>query len=155
MAQQLLGNIYLFSQLADDDLAKVEAIARDQRFSARELIFHQGDDADALYVIRYGSVQIRYDNKKDDTSTIVRTLGSGSHFGEMGFIADEQRSAGVTALEDSELAVIEYSLLGKLLEQEPAIAVSFYRSMARYLSGRLRKTTDDLGFARDVISRTG
>lgn len=155
MAHQLLGNIYLFSQLDDDELGQVEAIAQDRRFNAGERIFSQGDDADAVYVIKFGSVQIRHSSKDDDSSMIVRTLGSGSHFGEMAFIENEKRSAGASALESSELVVIEYNRLSRLLDEQPAIAVKFYRSMARYLSGRLRKTTTDLGFARERAGRAG
>ncbi|MDN5873702.1 MAG: cyclic nucleotide-binding domain-containing protein [Sinobacteraceae bacterium] len=153
MAQQILGNLYLFSRLADEDLAKVEAIARDQHFAAGQRIFSQGDDANAFYVIKNGSIQIRHTGKNDNADTIVRTLGSGSHFGEMAFIESEKRSAGVTALEDSDLVVVEYSQLNKLLEAEPLIAVEVYRSLACYLSGRVRQTTTDLGFARDIGSR--
>ncbi|HEU0197656.1 MAG TPA: cyclic nucleotide-binding domain-containing protein [Nevskiaceae bacterium] len=149
MAQSLLCNIYLFSQLEDDEMARVEGIAQERRYSGGERIFDQGDEADALYVIKFGSVQIRQNNKDDDASMIVRTLGSSSHFGEMSFIEAEKRSASVNVMEPSELIIIEYAKLAKLLDAEPKLAMKFYRAVARYLSGRLRRTTTDLGFARD------
>lgn len=153
MAHPLLSSIYLFSQLTDPELEQVGAIAHTQHFAGSERIFDQGDRADALYVIKFGSVQIRYSSREDDSATILRTLGSGAHFGEMSFIEEEKRSASATALEPSELIIIEYTRLAKLLDADPSIAVKFYRSVARYLSGRLRRTTTDLGFARERGSR--
>ncbi|TAM12492.1 MAG: cyclic nucleotide-binding domain-containing protein [Nevskiaceae bacterium] len=155
MAQTLLSSIYLFSQLTDPELEQVNAIAQTRHFAGSERIFDQGDGAEALYVIKFGSVQIRYSSKDDDSAMVLRTLGSGAHFGEMSFIENAKRSASATALEASELVIIEYARLERLLNAEPLIAVKFYRSVARYLSGRLRRTTTDLGFARDRNRRDG
>lgn len=146
MTCKILGNIYLFNQLTESELEQLEAIAEIRGFKVNERIFAQGDIADSLYVIRYGSVEIR---QGADTLIALRTLGSGSHFGEMVFIDGEKRSADATVMERSEIVVIRYAALLDLLEHEPAIAVKFYRSIARYLSGRLRQTAADLNFARE------
>ncbi len=149
MARNILGNIYLFNQFSEAELERLESIAEAEKFSSGDRIFEQGDTADRLYVIKYGSVQIRQSDQGEDSKMVVSTMGSGSHFGEMSMIDDEKRSAGATAMEQSEIIVIRYPALLKLLDQQPAIAVKFYRSIARYLSGRLRRTTTSLEFVRD------
>lgn len=146
MARKILSDIYLFKQLDEQELDRLESIAETRHFNSDDIIFDQGDEADSLYVIQYGSVQIR---RNDDDTLGIRTLGSGSHFGEMSLIDEQKRSAGATVKEPSELVIIRYAPLLELLDAHPAIAVKFYRAIARYLSGRLRRTTTDLGFARE------
>ena len=43
----------------------------------------------------------------------------------------------------------DYDKVKSLLDRPPAMASKFYRSLARFLSNRLRQTTTDMGYARE------
>src|SRR5688572_10316937 len=99
-----------------------------------------------MYLIKFGSVKVQQTTKSGDNLDVA-TLGTGSHFGEMGFVDNEARSATVSANEPVELISIPYEKLNQLLGKNQAIAVKFYKELSHFLCGRLRSTTNDLGFA--------
>lgn len=144
---KLLQNLYLFKGLGESYIELLDEIAELKIINPGEDIFCEGDEASALYVIQFGSVRIH--QKADSGEKVeVATLGTGSHFGEMAFIDGENRSASATGIEKSEIVVIAYENLNRILSDNHDIAVHFYRQMANFLCGRLRITTNDLSFAR-------
>ncbi|MFC4250528.1 MAG: cyclic nucleotide-binding domain-containing protein [Sinimarinibacterium flocculans] len=144
--RSLLRNVYLFSDFSDAELGEIEEIAQPQAHAGSVELFREGQDADSLLIIKYGSVQIAQSG--DNNTVMLATLGSGAHFGEMSLLDAEPRSATARTLEDSELVVIAYDKLRAVLDAQPAIAAKFYRALALYLGGRLRATSSDLNFAR-------
>ena len=152
MSQELLKNIYLFKDLSNEQLRQVSAIAEVSSFAPGDEVFSQGDPAKALYIIKYGSVRIFQKGSSGDKIEVA-VLGTGSHFGEMAFIDGEKRSATAEVIERSEVYRIEYETLRKLLVENPAIAVHFFRALSHFLCGRLRITTTDLSFSREMNLR--
>lgn len=146
--KNLLQNIYLFKLMSGEELALISDAAELETFGGTDEIFGQGDKALAMYVIKYGSVRIHQRSSAGD-SIEVATLGTGSHFGEMGFVDGEVRSASAVAIEKSDIIVFKYDKLRQVLDKHPTIAVKFYRELAHFLCGRLRITTNDLSFARE------
>lgn len=146
MARHILSDIYLFKTFSQDELAALEAVAEPRSLSGGTVLFEEGDKADALLVVKFGSVQISQSG--DNNTVMLATLGTGAHFGEVSFLDGEPRSATARTMEQSEIVVISYAALQKFLDARPAVAAKFYREMAQYLGSRLRTTTSDLNFAR-------
>ncbi len=146
MAKGLLKNIYLFEDFSDDELSVMDKVVTKRNVEVGQDIFSQGQQAESLFVIAYGSIRLSQEGKGGDT--VIRPLATGSHFGEMAMVDDQPRSATATAMEHTELLEISYAGLRQLFEARPEIGAKFYRSLAHYLSGRLRDTTEQLGFAR-------
>jgi CRP-like cAMP-binding protein len=149
MSQELLKNIYLFKELSADSLKLVSEVARLETWNRSDVIFSQGDPATALYVIKFGSVRIHQQSGTGDNIEVA-VLGTGSHFGEMSFIDREHRSATVEVLEKSEIFSIDYEKLAGVLAKNPLIGIQFYKSLSHFLCGRLRVTTNDLSFSREL-----
>ena len=147
MDRKLLSNIYLFRDFSEAELEQVADVAELRRVGANTELFREGQRADSLLIIQFGSVQIA--QAGDNNTVNLATLGSGAHFGEMSFLADEPRSATAQTLEDSQIVVISYERLHQVLGAHPATAVKFYRALAVFLAGRLRATSHDLNFARN------
>lgn len=148
MSGSLLQNVYLFKSLTPDQLIVVSEIAQTQKFQQGDSIFLRGEEATALYLIKYGSVRIQQTTKSGDNLDVA-ILGTGSHFGEMPFVDNEPRSASAIAAENCELISVPYAQLKELLNKNGDIATKLYREMAKFMCGRLRATTNDLGFARE------
>ena len=66
------------------------------------VIVRQGDEADALYVVQSGEVEVRL-RGADGESKPVATIGAGDYFGEIGVLTGGARLADVVALEPTEL----------------------------------------------------
>lgn len=146
--KNLLQNVYLFKGLSADQLFTISEVGDLETFNAGDDIFSQSEAARAMYVIKYGSVRIHQKSSNGDKIEVA-TLGTGSHFGEMAFVDGEVRSASATAIEKSEIVVLDYEKLNGLLQKDLAIATSFYKELAHFLCGRLRITTNDLSYARE------
>ena len=146
---KLLENLYIFRGLSDEDLSKIEAIAELESYSSGDLIFRQNDVADAFFVIQHGMVNIELDEKVDKSGHIaVATLGTGSHFGEMGFLDDQPRSASAIAASYSDILRIGYSATKEVLKSDSALSIHVYKQLAIFMCSRLRLTTLDLKYER-------
>ncbi len=152
MDSHLLQNIYLFKELDKNELAQVESIVKEKSYSPGEEIFSRGDTAEAMFVIKMGGVSIRNQSTKGDDIKIA-TLGSGSHFGEMPFLDNEKRSATASVMEPSSIIEIAYKDLKNLIDKNDKIAIKVYKALATYLGGRLRVTTQDLNYVKEINLR--
>lgn len=149
MAQELLKNIYLFKGMNPSEMKKITEMATPDVFQTGDEIFSQGDKSLALFVVKFGSIKIAQRTKAGENVDIT-ILSTGSHFGEMGFIDDEPRSASAIAVEKTEVLRLDYKKLSAFLEAEPTTAIRFYKSVSHFLCCRLRTTTADLGFSREI-----
>jgi CRP/FNR family transcriptional regulator, cyclic AMP receptor protein len=148
ISDSLLQAVYLFTDLSADERASMARIAEAMTLPARFPIFRVGDPATALYLIGAGSVRLAV-IAPNGQPIEVATLGSGSHFGEMALIDGAKRSATAETLEPTSMFRFDYDKVTALLDKSPATAAKLYRSMARFLSNRLRQTTTDMSFARE------
>lgn len=152
MTKDLLKNCYLFRDMNADELTKIDSALSFENFNRGDEIFSQGDKAEALYLIKMGSVRVMQKGSNGDLIEIA-VLGTGSHFGEMALLDNELRSATVEVMEKSEILRVDYDKLRSILMQNSSIAVKFFRALALFLCGRLRVTTNDLSFAREMNLR--
>ena len=91
----------LFDGVPADDLRRVLAIARRRTFKRGEVVFHQDDPADSLHLVVDGRFAIaRRTTIGEDTLLAIRARGEA--FGELALVSGQERSATVTALEESE-----------------------------------------------------
>lgn len=143
-----LKTIYLFKDLDPSELEKISKVATEKTFSPGQDIFLKGSVADALYVIKMGTVIVKATNKAGDEVKIA-SMATGSHFGELPLLDKEKRSATAQAAEATTVYEFNFAKLVELLNQDAKIGLKVYRSLATYLAGRLRVTTEDLNYARE------
>ena len=93
--RDLVRDFYLLRGAAHEDLAAVDAVAERSRQLAGTTVFHEGDRADAMYLVAHGTVDVL----KSDNETTIATLGTGDEFGEVAFFEDGRRSATVRTRE--------------------------------------------------------
>ncbi|MDO8607962.1 MAG: EAL domain-containing protein [Phaeospirillum sp.] len=112
---------------------------------AGNLIFSEGDRADAAYLIERGVVEIAV--SRDGHRQVLALLGSGEIFGEMGVIDNLPRSATATAVEDCRLVEVS----GEQIQQVIARSDPFFAELMRKLVGRLRDTQNALLQGRETV----
>jgi signal-transduction protein with cAMP-binding, CBS, and nucleotidyltransferase domain len=81
-----LKEVPLFSSIPDSQIQKIAACFLTKTYKKDTLIFNQGDESDAMYIIRSGAVLIHSD--KGGETPIQIELRRGDFFGEMALLSD-------------------------------------------------------------------
>lgn len=107
-----------------------------------EVLFHQGDVGDALYLVTNGRLRVSA-RQHTGEERILAELGRGETVGEMAILGGDDRSATVTAVRDTNLARLSRESFDRLSAKYPqAIAPMFIRKiierLQREISGRGR-----------------
>jgi len=120
---ELLRNIALFKDLSVHDFASLEKITAEVSYPKSTVIFREGDDSDAFYVIQGGRIGIHRGTNPDGTGgTQLAMLDAGNFFGEMGVIDDTPRTGTARCEDDSTLLKVKKTDFNNLLALNPGIA---------------------------------
>ncbi|UCC63850.1 MAG: cyclic nucleotide-binding domain-containing protein, partial [Anaerolineae bacterium] len=126
-----LRRIPFFSKLPDAELQAISEHLLRERYLKGQVIFNEGEEGDALYLIESGQVQVVTGSSSEEK--ILAYLGPGNFFGELALLLDEPRSATVRVVIDIEVWVLRKQDLEALLEDHPIIALQMSRELSRRL----------------------
>lgn len=92
-------------------------------FPVNYVLFKEGDQGDALYIIKRGQVEIYHEPKEEgDLPKKVADLSDNGFFGEMALISEVPRNASAKALVDSEIFILNKDDFKKLLDTNTVLA---------------------------------
>ena len=114
-AQQVLSSVPAFRGLGEDDRKQVAGLVNEVLLEKGRVVYHAGDDADALYLVASGAVDVL-----DGENTIIR-YGPGEIFGESVLMAGERRRVTTRIALDATLLVLSRAHLERLLELHPSL----------------------------------
>ena len=143
----------LFAEFTAPELDKVAELAAIRRFATGELVIHQGDKPNALFLIRDGAMRITWLADDKTHEEVLTVLGAGDTFGELSLIDQQLPALSVVAEEPSVVYAIDHQELRALMKLDPVIANKILWSLARTLVHRLRETNQSLAFARMLIQQ--
>lgn len=135
---QQLSRIPLFSTLTPSGLAVIGQLLHEREYVKDEVIFDQGEEAQALYIVLSGKVLIRHHHENEVQP--IAELGAGQFFGDMALLDNSPRSAQARAAEDCVLAAFFREDFMGLLETHAAIASRLSLQLARHIASRLRES---------------
>jgi hypothetical protein len=95
------------------------------------IVFKEGDTADAIYIIRDGSVQILQNDK------VITYLTSGDCFGEMGLLHDSTRNATIRVPEEALILKLPRKAFIELQNYFPEVTNEMTKLINRRLAGKL------------------
>jgi CRP-like cAMP-binding protein len=104
-----------------------------------EVLFHEGEPGDRLYVIRSGKIKLGR-RSTDGRENLLAVLGPGEMFGELSLFDPGPRTATATGLADAVVLELGHHDLIPWLEQNPTVAKHLLGALGR----RLRRTNDAL-----------
>jgi CRP-like cAMP-binding protein len=104
--------------LLQDQMLWATRNAKVQTYEAGTLIFTEGTNADAFYIVSKGTVEVVLP-RPDQSDVIALQLGPGKFFGEMAFFHEGKRRASIRASESGavEVLALGYDQLNELLNQ--------------------------------------
>jgi CRP-like cAMP-binding protein len=114
------------------------AIGSEQRDVARgDLLFNEGDDADAGFIVQRGAFRI------GNGAGAEVVAGPGALIGELALVVAMQRPSTATALEHCSVIRVARSLFQRVLESDPAAA----RRLRDEFAGRTSQIASDIVMA--------
>ncbi|MCZ7555085.1 MAG: cyclic nucleotide-binding domain-containing protein [Bacteroidia bacterium] len=135
----LLRGIPIFEDLSRRDLKALERILHRRKYHGGEYVFREGDPGLGMYIIEQGEISIVSESR----SCEISRLRKGEFFGEMALFSDRPRTASAVAYDDTKLFGFFQPDLFGLLETSPRIGVKVVLKLARILSERLYKASEE------------
>ena len=139
MNTDVLRQAPLFSALDDEAATALRGSMTETRLRRGEVLFHEGDAGDKLYIVLDGKVKLGR-TSSDGRENLLTVLGPGEMFGELSLFDPGPRTATATAVSDAQLVGLGNADLQSWLTGRPEVARHLLQALAR----RLRRTNDSL-----------
>jgi CRP/FNR family cyclic AMP-dependent transcriptional regulator len=150
--EDTLARTDFFADAEGDTLRQVAGMGHERHLIRGDVLFHEGDPPDALYLVLRGRLAIAIANPIDARVSVVALMEAGDLFGEMGMLDGGPRSAMARALEPTAVLEIPYEPVLKMFEERPRLLWN----VTRLLAQRIRVTDEALADSvfLDVTGRT-
>jgi signal transduction histidine kinase len=129
-----LLHVPVFAGLPDDQIEWFISHAQELNIKRDEMIFRQGDPADAMFVFLSGQLQVRGELGGE---SVVIPVEPGAVTGVLPFSRMKQFTVGGKAVADSHLLRFSASLFPDLVQKMPELA----QRLVGLMSDRIRETT--------------
>ncbi|HEX9014484.1 MAG TPA: cyclic nucleotide-binding domain-containing protein, partial [Chloroflexota bacterium] len=146
----LLKATGIFSQIAEEDLQKIEPLLREKTAGRDEVVCRQGDAGNALYIVQSGRIK----SSATDPVGRERTVGfftDGQAFGEMALLTGESYATTAQAAVDSKLLVLRKDDFDTFLAQNVQVMLQ----MMKVTADRQAHTTARPPHADEMSAPTG
>lgn len=130
---QVMQDLFIFHGLPFHARLRVSRICRELFFIPGQVLMEEGSEGDAMYVIVQGEVAVTFGDQQ------LATLKAGEHFGELGLLEANHRSATVTGASFGSAIVILRKELQDFCQREPALGNEMLWRLLATLGGRLRE----------------
>jgi len=127
--------LFMLGQLEDADAEWLAKVGHREAVRAGTVLIEEGRYTDSMFVVLDGMLGARRRRTGDQ---IMARLETGEIAGEMSFVDARPPSATVVALVDSTVLRIPSAQLQARLTEDGAFGARFYKSLATFLSDRLR-----------------
>lgn len=141
---ELLRRIPLFQRVEPAKLKLLAFASERVTFAPQQELFHQGDSADAAYIIVDGDADVIVETPKGPLT--LAKVGKNDFVGEIGILCDVPRTATVKASTPLTTLRITKDLFFNMITDFPAMGVEVMRVLAH----RLEHTTSQL---REALAR--
>lgn len=151
---ELLRQIPFFGEMEPAKLKLLAFMSQRVAYDAGKTLFHQGDTADAAYLIIEGEADIIVDTLTGPVTIAI--LGANDIVGEMAILCDVPRTATVRAKTRLVALRIAKEPFLRMVREFPTMAVSIMRELAHRLeltNKQLRTAVSELRQLRESAAR--
>lgn len=106
--------------------------------NAGQVIFHDQDESDAIYVVLNGRLRL-VEDKKDGGIVVRAEFGQGESVGELEVLTETARVGTLHAIRDTELVKFPRTLFNSLAQEHPNITIK----ISKIIASRMRAVVDD------------
>jgi CRP-like cAMP-binding protein len=142
--RELLAKGSLFSKLSERELDDLVQVSRIQKLRPREELCHKGDPGSQVYLISKGRLKAMTTSAEGD-DVVFSIMAPGEVCGELALLSGGRRTATITAIDESELIVLDRREFLPFLKARPEVAIKLLEVLAeRQL--RLSELVEDTTF---------
>ena len=129
----------MFAGLDDRELSAVAAVGRSQSLIPGEYLFLLGDNAERLYVVSRGTMELCFPLSIDGAIKDVplESMSPGDILGWSSFVQPFRFTLSARAVEDAEVVGFSRSDLAGVFETTPRIGYVFTRGLCEIIGHRL------------------
>ena len=127
-----LKYVPIFADLDQVTLDKIAELGNFRKYEKDSVILLENETGSALFVIVQGKVKVSR-TSDDGREVILTILADSDFFGEMAILDGQNRSANVTAIDDTELFLVQRSDFLDLLYNHPEVSISLLQELTKRL----------------------
>ena len=131
-SSDFLYYVPIFSDLPEETIEQIAQVGIRKTFKKESIILMEEDESGSLFIIAKGKVKVTR-TSSDGREVILSILSDSDIFGEMSLIDGVTRSATVTALETSELFIIQRNQFLEFLKENPEISIAVMQELSKRL----------------------
>ncbi|MBI4493570.1 MAG: Crp/Fnr family transcriptional regulator [Chloroflexi bacterium] len=131
--REFLRAIDIFRDLSSEDLAWLEGATRMTTAPKGQIIYHQEDTAEGLFLLKRGRVRLSRLSPSGKKLELA-VLEPGTFFGEMPLLGERMRNASAEAVEDCTLCVMSQADIERLVLRRPEVALRMLEILGRRLA---------------------
>ena len=131
-SSDFLYYVPIFSDLPEETIEQIAQVGIRKTFKKESIILMEEDESGSLFIIARGKVKVTR-TSSDGREVILSILSDSDIFGEMSLIDGLTRSATVTALETSELFIIQRNQFLEFLKENPEISIAVMQELSKRL----------------------
>ena len=135
----------LFAGLCDEELQQIAAIAREENYLAGERICTEREQADHIFILCEGRVQLRVRLRtllEPDAELTIEEVEPGRIFGWSSLVRQRRFTASVQALEPVCVIAISAEDLNDLFNRHARVGFVVMKNLAEVIASRLRNTRE-------------
>jgi CRP-like cAMP-binding protein len=129
-ASRRLGDFNLLEELSEPEKRSIEQRCHKRTYSRNETILDKGSQSREVFFVLKGSVSVITFSPAGREVTLA-AVKAGDFFGELAAIDGQPRSASVTAIEKTELAIMPPDMFLDILRTHPTVSFQLMQRLAR------------------------
>lgn len=133
--------LFFLGQLNDRDVEWMITNGSKLILETGDRLINKGESVDSLYIVLSGQLAVCTNNNET-----VAKLEAGEIVGEMSFLESRPPSVSVIVTQPTVVYQISREMITARFSTNMEFRANFYYALALFLSNRLRKTTDQLGY---------
>ena len=124
----------LFGSLSNDFVKEVMKVAESGSFQPADMLFHEGDPADWLFILLKGRVKLSF----GQTGQVVYVVSNaGEAFGWSSLVGRPSYSASAECVTATKLLKFDKQKIQSIVDKDPANGILLFKNLAATLGNRL------------------
>jgi CRP/FNR family cyclic AMP-dependent transcriptional regulator len=141
---KLLSSCYIFKGLPESQLLRLSAITKEEQVQKGHFLMHEGQKAEALFVLKEGAVELLTTVNDDFELPIAILRNPGDCTGTSSLVPPYEYSLSARCAEDGKILIIKQTELKKLMLEDHELGCTIMKNLAQYLLDRLKETRHEL-----------
>ena len=137
VSAEWLKKTELFENLNESHLNVILSRSSVESFTEGKTIFHQGEEANRLYVLIQGAVDLTAKAQEQIDFMTSKIEREGAVFGTASLMEPFRYNVSAICLKPSKVLVIDASFIQKMMEEDPKMGVEMMKKLASIYFNRL------------------